>query len=107
MAEGYKLLRGEFLRGVRGELVASFQLDSDGLPALGEVQRSVEKQVLAEAPRYYEDMDDFCLADWRGGWRGDAAGHWEADILGLRDATWHVLGRVIISVLVRGDRTLI
>jgi len=88
--------------------VASFHLNSDGLPALGEVQRSVEKQVLTEAARQYQDTADFSLADWRGGWRPDGVGHWQADILGLRDATWHVLGRVLINVRARGrDRSSI
>lgn len=101
MVGGYQLLRGEFLEGVHGEMIASFHLDSDEIPALGEVQRSVERQVLAEAHNEYDDMSDFCLADWRGGWRAESAGQWEADVLGLRDATWHVLGRAHIDVVVR------
>jgi hypothetical protein len=99
---GYTVLTGEIFRGVRDELVAFFQLDTETFPALGEIQSAVEQRVQLEAPRQDYGVGGLQIAGWRGGWQEDASGRWEADIFEMRDAMWHKVGRALITVRVRG-----
>lgn len=102
MVAGYTVLSGELLQGVRGDLVASFHLDTETFLALGEMQHAVERRVRAQAPEHCRDMNNFCLTEWRGGWGGDGSGRWEADIFGMRGPAWHKVGRALITARVRG-----
>lgn len=105
MADGYMLLTGEIFRGVH-DLVASFHLDTERFPALGTIQGAIERRVQAEIPKQYEEVGSLRLAGWRGGWQTDVAGRWEADIFELREATWHNIGRALVTVEVhRRGRT--
>jgi len=100
------LLTGEIFQGVR-DLVASFHLDTESFPALGTIQGAVERRVQAEIPKQRPGAGTLRLAGWRGGWQSELSGRWEADIFETRDATWHNIGRALITVEVRARREVI
>lgn len=95
------LIEGEVMRGVRDELIATFTLETSSVPALGRLQDAVEARVRSGAPERYQGVDDIALAGWHGGWQDYSGGLWVADIFGLRNSTWHWVGRASLTVRLR------
>lgn len=94
-------LQGEVFRGARGDLVASYRLEVETPPALGDMQQAVELRVRADAPPESRGSGFLRLAGWRGGWQSGESGRWEADIFDGPTSSPYLVGRVLAIVRVR------
>jgi len=100
-AEIEAALRGEVFRGARGDLVASYHLDAETPPPLGEIQQAVERRVQVEAQTDRQGAGVLLLAGWRGGWQRDKSGRWDADIFDGQSNMHYRVGRVLVTVRVQ------